>query len=89
MYIPTESLGGRGHPQGDRQDECGKSETSLSVLYGAGYPLQDDDNDGFADGPIADADCDDEDGVYPYAAEIFDGKDNDCDGIMTRNRRPR
>ena len=66
------------------QDECGKEdETSLSVLYGAGYPLQDDDNDGFADGPIADADCDDEDPwVYPYAAEIFDGKDNDCDGII-------
>ena len=85
VYIPTESLlEGVDILKVTVQDECGKEdETSLSVLYGAGYPLQDDDNDGFADGPIADADCDDEDPwVYPYAAEIFDGKDNDCDGII-------
>jgi hypothetical protein len=66
------------------QDECGKEDhTTVSVLYGTDYPLQDDDGDGFADGPISDSDCDDEDSwVYPYAAEIHDGKDNDCDGVI-------
>ena len=44
------------------------------------------DGDGFADGPISDSDCDDEDSwVYPYAAEILDGKDNDCDGSVDNN----
>ncbi len=85
VHIPTSSLMvGTDILKITVQDECGKeAETSLSVLWGAGYPAQDDDFDGFADGPIADADCDDADPwVYPYAAEILDGKDNDCDGVI-------
>jgi len=64
------------------KDGCGyRAHTSVSVVWNAPYPEHDDDKDGFADGPIADADCDDDDKwVYPYAVEIADGKDNDCDG---------
>ena len=64
------------------QDECGYEDTaSVAVLWHAGYPETDDDHDGFADGPIDNPDCDDTDiWVYPQATEIFDGKDNDCDG---------
>ena len=85
VHVPTSSLMmGVDVLKVTVQDECGKEdETSVSVIYSAGHPAQDDDQDGFADGPIADADCDDEDPtVYPYAAEIFDGKDNDCDGTI-------
>ncbi len=64
------------------KDSCGyRTRTAVSVLWNAPYPINDDDGDGFADGPIANPDCDDEDiYVYPSAVEIADGKDNDCDG---------
>jgi len=55
---------------------------SVSVLIDTDYPADDDDGDGY--GPASDpADCDDANGMsYPYAAEVFDGADNDCDGIV-------
>ena len=53
---------------------------STSVLYGAEYPSSDDDGDGYGDDGDW-IDCDDSDPtVYPNAAELVDGKDNDCDG---------
>jgi|JI10StandDraft_1071094.scaffolds.fasta_scaffold05270_2 hypothetical protein len=40
-------------------------------------------NDADGDGYNADADCDDNDKfTHPWAAELCDGKDNDCDGII-------
>jgi uncharacterized repeat protein (TIGR01451 family) len=40
---------------------------------------EDADDDGFADASCGGGDCDDDDDqVYPGAAEICDGKDNDC-----------
>lgn len=66
------------------QDECGfEAVASTSILYLASYPPSDDDGDGFEDGPVEHVDCDDDDPwVYPYATELFDGKDNDCDGLI-------
>ena len=59
------------------------SSASISVLVSAGYPESDDDGDGFGLEDTADPDCDDEDiNSYPYAAEIPDGNDNDCDGVV-------
>ena len=45
-----------------------------------GDPLVDDDNDGFSE---AAGDCNDTaNTAYPGASEIFDGIDNDCDGVI-------
>lgn len=66
------------------QDDCSfEASASVSVLYLSGYPPSDDDGDGFEDGAVDIVDCDDEDRwVYPGATELFDGKDNDCDGLI-------
>ena len=58
-------------------------EASFSVLINAPYPDSDDDGDGFGtDDPLW-PDCDDTNiNTYPFAAEIADGKDNDCDRII-------
>lgn len=51
----------------------------LAAAFGAADP-DDDDGDGFGE---AAGDCDDSDsGVYPGAAEVCDGKDNDCDTVL-------
>ena len=55
---------------------------SVSVLVNAAYPDSDDDGDayGVESEPI---DCDDSNrNTYPDAAEVWDGEDNDCDGII-------
>ena len=59
-----------------------QSFASTSILIGSEPPDLDVDLDGF--GPdSAVIDCDENDpNVYPYAAEIPDGKDNDCDGAI-------
>ena len=66
------------------QDNCGmESQASVSVIYNAAHPPSDDDGDGYEDGPVDIIDCDDTDPwVYPMGQEIYDGKDNDCDGII-------
>jgi hypothetical protein len=55
---------------------------STTILVGAAPSEIDIDLDGY--GPDGDVfDCDESDpSVYPYAAEIADGKDNDCDGAI-------
>jgi hypothetical protein len=55
---------------------------STTILFGTSYPESDDDGDGYgSEGDVID--CDDNDvTVYPFAAEIVDGKDNDCDGSI-------
>ncbi len=57
------------------------AEASVSVLVNTAYPDSDDDGDGFgieSEPP----DCDDHNrDSYPDAAEVFDGDDNDCDGV--------
>lgn len=52
---------------------------STTVLFGEPFPDSDDDGDGFGnEGDFID--CDDSNAqVYPNAAEIVDGLDNDCD----------
>ncbi len=55
---------------------------STTVLFGAPFPESDDDGDGYgteeAEGALID--CDDNNPtVYPDAAELVDGIDNDCD----------
>ena len=59
-----------------------QSFASTSILIGSEPPSLDVDLDGF--GPEDDIfDCDENDpNVYPFAAEIADGKDNDCDGAI-------
>ena len=55
---------------------------SVSVLVNAAYPDSDDDGDayGVETEPI---DCDDSNrNTYPDAAEVWDGEDNDCDGLV-------
>lgn len=54
---------------------------SVSVVINTDYPTDDDDGDGY--GVASDpADCDDTNILtYPNAAEVFDGGDNDCDGV--------
>jgi hypothetical protein len=68
------------------------SYASISVLWNAGFPESDDDGDGWGDEADADEDgnydCDDLDiNTYPFAAEIADGKDNDCDGVADEGTR--
>jgi MYXO-CTERM domain-containing protein len=57
---------------------------STTILWKAGYPPGDDDGDGWGDDPDGEhVDCDDNDPtVYPSAAELPDGKDNDCDNAI-------
>jgi hypothetical protein len=51
---------------------------TVSMLIDVAAPADDDDGDGFG----AADDCDDTDAAtYPSASEIYDGADNDCDGI--------
>jgi hypothetical protein len=53
---------------------------SVPVLVNVGYPEDDDDGDGFVTTDPMYPDCDDTNGAtYPFAAEIHDGRDNDCD----------
>ena len=68
------------------------SYASISVLWNAGFPQSDDDGDGWGDEADADEDgnfdCDDLNAnTYPYAAEIADGHDNDCDGVIDEGTR--
>ena len=61
------------------------SYASISVLWRTESPRIDSDSDGW--GLVADADgnfdCDDlADDTYPHAAELADGQDNDCDGVI-------
>ena len=61
---------------------------STTVIWAATHPEDDDDGDGWGDGLTEEDryDCDDSDPtVYPSAAEIYDGKDNDCDGAVDEN----
>ena len=57
---------------------------STTILFGADFPDSDDDGDGYGDGSDGGlVDCNDNDAtIYPYAAEIPDGKDNDCDTVI-------
>lgn len=50
----------------------------------SGAPCVDTDNDGYGVGEACvDVDCDpDDERVFPGAAELCDGRDNDCDGAM-------
>jgi len=53
---------------------------SIPVLINAAFPADDDDGDGFSETAEENPDCDDtEIATHPLAAELFDGKDNDCD----------
>lgn len=55
---------------------------AVSVVISADYPPDDDDGDGYGY-DIDNPDCDEADrNTYPGAAEIFDGKDNDCDNLI-------
>jgi hypothetical protein len=58
--------------------------SSFTYLFGTDYPESDDDGDGYGDDPNdKDIDCDDNNpNVYPYAAELVDGLDNDCDTVI-------
>jgi hypothetical protein len=66
----------------DQSEKIGRASTT--VLWNARYPASDDDGDGFGDDPSETfIDCDDRDvDIYPSAAELPDGKDNDCDGAV-------
>jgi hypothetical protein len=60
---------------------------STTVLWKAQYPASDDDGDGWGDDADGvHVDCDDNDAtVYPSAAELPDGIDNDCDNAIDEN----
>jgi hypothetical protein len=56
---------------------------SISLLVNTDYPADDEDGDGFTSLSTEHLDCDDGNAhTYPYAAEIFDSEDNDCDGVI-------
>jgi hypothetical protein len=60
----------------DDNDAIAIATTTISWMY---LSESDDDGDGFSDAD----DCDDNDQTtYPEAAEVWDGADNDCDGII-------
>jgi hypothetical protein len=63
-----------------------RSYASITVLFNTAYPESDDDGDGWGEELMGDDDlydCDDAHAtVYPYAAEIADHLDNDCDGTV-------
>jgi hypothetical protein len=66
------------------------SYASTTVLWASTHPDDDDDGDGWgdteSDDEEANVDCDDTNAtVYPSAAEIYDGLDNDCDGAIDEN----
>jgi hypothetical protein len=53
---------------------------TLVAFLGGTLSNSDGDGDGYGDG---DGDCDDSDpSSYPGAIEVFDGRDNDCDGFV-------
>ncbi len=55
---------------------------SVSVLVNAAYPDSDDDGDAYGVESTP-PDCDDDNrNTYPDAAEVWDGEDNDCDGLV-------
>jgi len=57
-------------------------EASLPVLINASYPPSDDDGDGFGRTGTW-RDCDDTNAtIYPLSAEMYDGRDNDCDRLI-------
>lgn len=59
------------------------SEASVSILVNTDYPADDDDGDGYSATGDEVYDCDDTNRyTYPEAAEIYDGDDNDCDGLI-------
>jgi hypothetical protein len=66
----------------DQSERLGKASTT--VLWKALYPSSDDDGDGWGDDVGGSSvDCDDDDAtIYPSAAELPDGKDNDCDNAI-------
>jgi len=54
---------------------------SVSMLINSSYPDSDDDGDAYGVESTP-PDCDDHNrDTYPDAAEVFDGEDNDCDGL--------
>lgn len=56
------------------------SYASVPVLIRADASVDDDDGDGYSE---ADGDCDDAaSNVYPEAAELYDGVDNDCNSLI-------
>ncbi len=65
--------------QATDDSECTRK-ASIPVLINEMWPEDDDDGDGFAPDDPDYPDCDDTDPfTYPYAAERYDGRDNDCD----------
>lgn len=64
-------------------DEAITATASTTLLYKTPYPDDDDDGDGYGDISSDPVDCDDtNDTIYPYAAELYDLMDNDCDGTI-------
>ena len=62
-----------------------QASAAVSVLVNSDPPQDDYDGDGYAESGDSDgenADCDDRNALtYPEAQEIYDGDDNDCDGV--------
>ncbi len=84
--IPRQSLGrGTDTIIVRAQDSAGnRTDATTTVLYRTTYPASDDDGDGYGTDEGDNVyDCDDSDAnTYPAAQEIYDGKDNDCDGTI-------